>query len=113
MFIARAIPSYIRCVLSFYGASCGRRWPWDECNDEAWRDVRKILRVLHCVAAVRFFLNGLSLTLQYFYPKRGVGQHGNEQLFYRGCVRLAGIPLHLTRAMLKLAELSDTEYQKR
>merc|ERR1719454_2456011 len=58
MFIARAIPSYIRCVLSFYGASCGRRWPWEECNVEAWSDVRVSFRVLHCFAAVRFFLNG-------------------------------------------------------
>lgn len=113
MFILRAIPSYIRCLLSFYGASCGRRWPWDDCNTGAWSDVSKVFRVLNIVAAVRFFLNGLSLTLQYMYPKRGVGQRGNEQLFYRGCVRLTGIPLHLTRAMLKLGELSGTDLERR
>lgn len=110
MFIARAIPSYIRCVLSFYAAGCGRRWPWEECNVKAWSDVRRVFRVLHCFAAVRFFFNGLSLTLQFKYPKRGVGKRGNEQLFYRGCCRLSGIPLHLTRAMLKLGELSDTKF---
>lgn len=112
MFIARAIPSYIRCVLSFYAAGCGRRYLWDECNVEGWSDARTVFRVLHCFAAVRFFLNGLSLTLQYRYPKAGVGQHGNEQLFYRGCVRLAGIPLHLFRAFLKLGELPDTKWER-
>merc|ERR1712173_371536 len=84
MFILRAIPSYIRCVLSFYAAGCGRRWPWDPCNTDGWNDIRMPLRVVNCFAAVRFFFNGLSLTLQFKYPKRGVGKRGNEQLFYRG-----------------------------
>lgn len=113
MFILRAIPSYIRCVLSFYGAGCGRRWPWEDCASEAWSDIRMPFRVVHCFAAVRFFLNGLSLTLQYRNPKRGVGKRGNEQLFYRGCVRLTGIPLHITRAMMKLGTLTDTEYDRK
>eukprot|EP00930_Biecheleria_cincta_P037502 TRINITY_DN25748_c0_g1_i1.p1 TRINITY_DN25748_c0_g1~~TRINITY_DN25748_c0_g1_i1.p1 ORF type:complete len:538 (-),score=73.81 TRINITY_DN25748_c0_g1_i1:70-1683(-) len=112
MFIARAIPSYIRCVWSFYAAGCGRRWPWEACNVEGWSDDRCVFRVLHCFAAVRFFLNGLSLTLQYRYPKAGVGQHGNEQLFYRGCVRLGGIPLQLFRAFLKLGQMPDTLYAR-
>eukprot|EP00931_Biecheleriopsis_adriatica_P118564 TRINITY_DN93935_c0_g1_i2.p1 TRINITY_DN93935_c0_g1~~TRINITY_DN93935_c0_g1_i2.p1 ORF type:complete len:537 (+),score=35.29 TRINITY_DN93935_c0_g1_i2:59-1669(+) len=112
MFIARAIPSYIRCGLAFYSASCGRRWFWDECNTEGWSDIRLPFRILHCFAAVRFFCNGLSLTLQYIYPKRGVGIRGNEQLFYRGCVRLSGVPLHLTRAFLKIGELTGTRFER-
>lgn len=72
--------------------------------------------VIPCAPLLRgcafFFLNGLSLTLQYKYPKRGVGKRGNEQLFYRGLVRLSGIPLHLCRAMLKLGELHGTEFER-
>jgi len=113
MFILRAIPSYIRSALSAYAAGCGRRWPWEECNVDAWSDVRTVFRGIHCFAALRFFLNGLSLTLQYRYPRRGVGKRGNEQLFYRGCVRLSGIPMHLARAFLKVGELSDTEFERK
>lgn len=36
-----------------------------------------------------------------------------NSFFYRGIIRLTGIPLHLTRALLKLGELTDTQYERR
>merc|ERR1712137_963671 len=101
MFVARACANYTRCFFVFHAAVCGRTWIGDECVDAAWSDARLPFRVLHCIAALRFLLLGLSLTLQFLFPLRGVGVRGNEQLFYRGCMCSLEAPLHFFRAMLK------------
>lgn len=112
MFIARACANYTRCLVALHAAACGRKWVGDECVDAAWSDVRLPFRVMHCIAGLRFFLLGLSLTIQFLFPLRGVGVRGNEQLFYRGCVSSLGMPLHFFRAMLKLGELTGTRWER-
>eukprot|EP00401_Gymnodinium_catenatum_P016364 CAMPEP_0117620094 /NCGR_PEP_ID=MMETSP0784-20121206/86953_1 /TAXON_ID=39447 /ORGANISM="" /LENGTH=517 /DNA_ID=CAMNT_0005424001 /DNA_START=1 /DNA_END=1554 /DNA_ORIENTATION=- len=112
MFLIRACASWMHCILSLHGASCGRTPPWEDCDDAAWTDIRRPLRVLNLISAIRFLLNGLSLTCQYYFPKRGVGVRGNEQLFYRGIVQGTGIPLNFTKAMLKIGELHGTPYER-
>jgi hypothetical protein len=113
MFIARGLCSWARLLIGIHQAACGgNTWPGEECVTAAWSDVRTPFRVIACVGALRMFANGLSLMLQYRFPRRGVGQHGNEQLFYRGYVQACGLPIHYITAMLKLGELSDTKFQR-
>lgn len=112
MFVGRAIPSFIRSALALYVSFCGRKWVGEGCVDEAWQDVRLPFRVLQCIASLRFFLNGTSLLLQFLLPLRGVGIRGNEQLFYRGFLRALGVPLHFLLGMLKLGELTGTEWDR-
>lgn len=113
MFVARALPSFIRCILAGYVAACGRGgWPGENCASDAWSDIRLPLRLTMCCASVRFFFNGLSLMLQFLFPQRGVGVRGNEQLFYRGFVRALGLPINFTSGMLKLGELAGTPYER-
>ena len=78
---------------------------------EAVNDPRHTLRSIHTVAAVCQVLNGLSLLLQFQFPTSGVGKRGNEQLFYRGVLRLAFIPLHFVRGVVKLGSLDGTAYE--
>jgi len=113
MFIARGLASWGRVVVILHGAVCGgANWPGGKCTTEAWSDVRTPFRVLACLGALRMYLNGQSLMLQYKFPRRGVGQHGNVELFYRGFIQASGIPLNFISPMLKLGELSDTQYQR-
>eukprot|EP00928_Gymnodinium_smaydae_P076240 TRINITY_DN5922_c0_g1_i1.p1 TRINITY_DN5922_c0_g1~~TRINITY_DN5922_c0_g1_i1.p1 ORF type:complete len:551 (-),score=63.01 TRINITY_DN5922_c0_g1_i1:27-1679(-) len=112
MFLLRALCSWARAIISAHAAGCGRRWPWEDCSTAGWYDIRLPLRICHCLASLRMVFNGLSLYLQYKFPKRGVGIRGNEQLFYRGCIQATGVPLHLCRAMIKIGQLSGTEYQR-
>lgn len=113
MFVVRACASFVRVFLLGHLAACGRVWPWDECVDSAWSDVRRSFRWLHCLAAVRIFLNGLSLALQWAFPERGITLHyGHEQLLYRGLIRGVGVPLYLARAVHKISDLSGTEYER-
>lgn len=113
MFVARSIPSFVRCGLLLHLAVCGRRWFWDECDAAGWDDIRHAFRVVHVLAALRMLLNGLSLVLQFLLPQRGVtARHGNEQLFYRGCIRILGVPLHVARGVLKLVILRGTPFER-
>mmetsp|Transcript_13084 Transcript_13084/g.41273 ORF Transcript_13084/g.41273 Transcript_13084/m.41273 type:complete len:203 (-) Transcript_13084:3-611(-) len=113
MFVARSVSSFGRAGLSLHLAACGRRWFWDECDAAGWDDERHCFRVLHVFAALRMLLNGLSLVFQFLFPRRGVtAAHGNEQLFYRGCVRIAGLPLQLSRGALKPAVLAATRFER-
>uniref|UniRef100_A0A7S4QC29 Uncharacterized protein n=1 Tax=Alexandrium monilatum TaxID=311494 RepID=A0A7S4QC29_9DINO len=113
MFVARSVPSFARCGLSVHLAICGRRWFWDTCDAVGWRDERKCFRVLHVLAALWMFLNGLSLVLQFCFPGRGVtARHGHEQLLCRGCVRMLGVPLHASRGVLKVVVLTGTRFER-
>lgn len=113
-FIARAIPSFARCVLNVRAAHCGRGLLWEGCDSRGWRDERLVFRVFFGVNAIRMFLEGVSLVLQYTQPGRGVTvAHGHEQLFYRGCMRSFGAPLHLTRGVLKLCLLTGTDFVRK
>jgi hypothetical protein len=113
MFVVRACASFMRVVLLGHLAACGRVWPWQDCVDGAWSDVRRPFRLLHCLAAVRMLLNGLSLCLQWAFPERGITLHyGHEQLFFRGCIRGAGVPLYLARAVTKMSDLAGTEHER-
>jgi len=113
MFVLRAAPSFIRVVLLLYQSACGRRHFWQDCDAHAWMDVRSPFRVIHVFAAVRFFLNGSSLLLQFQYPFRGVTvNRGNEQLLIRAWVRTAGVPLQLLRGILKQALLTNTDFER-
>lgn len=38
--------------------------------------------------------------------------YGNEQLFYRGCVRAFGIPIYLARGIMKIIDLNGTEWER-
>eukprot|EP00933_Yihiella_yeosuensis_P083290 TRINITY_DN97484_c0_g1_i1.p1 TRINITY_DN97484_c0_g1~~TRINITY_DN97484_c0_g1_i1.p1 ORF type:complete len:294 (-),score=33.51 TRINITY_DN97484_c0_g1_i1:105-959(-) len=113
MFVVRAAFSVIRALLLIHLGSCGRVSPWQDCDHAAWSDIRRPFRLLHFLAAARMFLNGLSLFLQWAYPKRGMTLHyGHEQLFVRGCIRGMGSPLFLARALQKLTDLTGTEYER-
>jgi len=113
MFLCRATASLLRAVLVVHAAACGRKWFFeDDCVHSAWTDVRLPFRLMHCIGSLRLFLNGLSLIVQFLYPRRGVGVRGNEQLFYRGFVRALGLPLHFVRAVLKLGELTGTTWER-
>jgi len=113
MFVLRAAPSFIRVVLLLHLSACGRRHFWQDCDAHAWMDVRSPFRVIHVFAAVRFFLNGSSLLLQFQYPFRGVTvNRGNEQLLIRAWVRTAGVPLQLLRGILKQALLTNTDFER-
>jgi len=113
MFVLRAAPSFVRVVLLLHLSACGRRHFWQDCDTHGWEDVRCPFRVIHIFAAIRFFLNGSSLLLQFRYPLRGVTTNrGNEQLLYRSCVRIAGVPLQLLRGILKLALLTETDFER-
>mmetsp|Transcript_134870 Transcript_134870/g.247866 ORF Transcript_134870/g.247866 Transcript_134870/m.247866 type:complete len:350 (-) Transcript_134870:48-1097(-) len=112
MFLARGCCSWALCFVSIYAASCGsRKWPGD-CGQKAWRDDRVILRILHIIAAVRVFANGLSLFCQFMFPHRMFLGHGNEQLFYRGCIQATGVIIHIARFVRKTAQ-SDQFKQPR
>merc|ERR1712039_550338 len=66
---------------------------------------------MHCLAAVRILLNGVSLLCQFLFPGRGrTANYGDEQLFYRGCIRAVGVPLYLFRGFQKMYVLSDPEW---
>merc|ERR1712048_207407 len=68
---------------------------------------------MECYLALRMLLNALSLTLQFCFPERGVTDfYGNEQLFYRGCIRAAGIPIYLARGMHKISSLMGTTWER-
>eukprot|EP00747_Dinoflagellata_sp_TGD_P017774 gnl/TRDRNA2_/TRDRNA2_126042_c0_seq2.p1 gnl/TRDRNA2_/TRDRNA2_126042_c0~~gnl/TRDRNA2_/TRDRNA2_126042_c0_seq2.p1 ORF type:complete len:637 (-),score=59.36 gnl/TRDRNA2_/TRDRNA2_126042_c0_seq2:63-1973(-) len=112
MFIARAICNWARCIVSLHGAICGREWPGEVCDDEAWADTRWPSRALGVIGVVRSFFNGLSLALQYKFPRRGVGLHGNEQLFFRGWVQASGIVIQFAAGMLKLGRLSSLKFER-
>eukprot|EP00927_Polykrikos_kofoidii_P037828 TRINITY_DN32033_c0_g1_i1.p1 TRINITY_DN32033_c0_g1~~TRINITY_DN32033_c0_g1_i1.p1 ORF type:complete len:238 (-),score=32.06 TRINITY_DN32033_c0_g1_i1:118-831(-) len=113
MFLARACCSFVRFLVLVHWATCGRRWLWESCVEEGWSDVRAPFRVVAVIAALRQLANGLSLVLQFALPERGVSQqHGNEQLLYRGCVRLSGFVLQLTRGLLKLTILQNTTFER-
>jgi len=117
MFIVRAVPSFGRCLVMLHAAMCGRIYPWEssssECFFEAWETELWFFRVLHVFAAVRFFLNGLSLVLHFSFPTRGVSEtEGNEQLWYRARVRISGIPLNLCRGMGKIVILVRGPYER-
>merc|ERR1712045_998304 len=75
-------------------------------------DTRLVFRILHIVAALRMVLNGSSLFLQYRYPHRMFASHGNEQLFYRGCIQATGVPINIIRGALKISILTGTEYER-
>merc|ERR1711920_53842 len=108
-----ACASFLRVLLLAHLAACGRVWFWQDCDEQAWSDARRPFRFLHCFAAARMFLNGLSLILQWAFPERGVTAHyGNEQLFFRGVIRATGIPIYLARAVTKITDLTGTDYER-
>lgn len=109
MFVLRAFASFGRCIVLLHLAACGRRLPWEPCDSQGWSDERFPFRILHCFAALRMLLNGCSLFCQYLFSHRMFLGHGNEQLFFRGCIQGSGIFLHLTRAILKLVWLQNIE----
>ena len=112
MFLVRAFTSFGRCLGLIHLLTCGRRWPGGECITNAWSDCRQPFRIIHCFAAARMLLNGVTLCLQYNYPTSALCNRGNEQLFFRGCVRATGIPIHLLRGFLKPGILFDTEFER-
>merc|ERR1712232_1062405 len=66
-----------------------------------------------CLAALRMFMNGVSLVLQCMFPARGVTKtYGNEQLFFRSIIRFAGIPLYVAVTMQSFADLDATEWRR-
>jgi len=112
MFLVRAALSFFRVILSVHLAACGRVPGLDTCDETAWDDLRRPLRLLHILAAVRMASNGLSLCLQYANPGRGRTQgYGDEQLLYRGVIRATGVPLYLSRVLAKMA-LAGTEWER-
>jgi len=105
MFVVRGCANWFRCIVAVYHTSCGATWPSDPCFDEPWEDERVSLRILNTFATIRLFFNGLSLMCQYRFPHRMYKGHGNEQLFYRGCIQATGVPLHICRFFVKAVQL--------
>jgi len=113
MFVLRAFSAWARCLISYHQAHCGRKWVGTVCDDEGLNDIRVTFRIIHVIASIRMFLNGMSLFLQFCFPKRGVtARRGNEQLFYRGMIQGSGTPIHLARGILKMALLAETKYER-
>ena len=89
---------------------CGRHWPVpffvDECDMSQWSDpVLRPLKILKCLIAFCDGLSGVSLILQFTYPMRGVGLYGNEQLFYRGVLRMVDTPLQFLAGVCELGAI--------
>jgi len=111
MFLVRGWASWAIALLFTHSIPCGRNWYWEECNSGAWQTHFMRFRTLQCISMVRMLCNGLSLFCQFRFPHRMFCGHGNEQLFYRGCIQAAGIPLHLAYGSLKLNDMG-TEYAR-
>jgi len=113
MFVLRGGVSWCLCLIAIYTATCGKIWLWEEeCNRKAWHDAREPLRMLHCVGAVRRFFNGLSLFCQFKNPQRMFQGHGNEQLFFRGCIQASGVVIHSLLYTMKRLELDGTQWER-
>jgi len=110
MMIVRGLANFGRVVVVVHGAACGGAPAGDECDDDGWSDIRKPFRVIACINAFRLFLIGVSLLIQFALPLRGVGQHGNKQLFWRAILQGLGLPIHYVLAMSKIGELSNTQH---
>jgi hypothetical protein len=112
MFLVRGTASYVRSVAVFHAAACGREMWFEDCNTEAWGDVRRPFRIVHILGAVRLVLNGLSLWCQYLFPHRMFRGHGNEQLFYRGVIQGTGTGINICRAIMNRTLIVDTEFER-
>mmetsp|Transcript_90534 Transcript_90534/g.174297 ORF Transcript_90534/g.174297 Transcript_90534/m.174297 type:complete len:392 (+) Transcript_90534:70-1245(+) len=112
MFLWRGCSSLLMAIISFHLSVCGQRWPGDGCVDVAWTDIRQVFRILHVFNSLQLVLNGLSCFLQYRYPHRMFASHGNEQLFYRGCIQATGVPINMLRGILKISMLTGTKYER-
>jgi len=112
MFVCRGFCSFLTAIIGAHVAVCGRRWPGEECDDKGWTDIRLVFRILHIAAALRMTMNGTSLFLQFRYPHRMFLSHGNEQLFYRGCIQATGVPINIMRGVLKVSILTGTEFER-
>lgn len=113
MFLARAFCNILLAVLCGYWTACGRVWWWEQCNTAGLHDERSLFRALAAAASVRFVLIATSLTLQFWFPQRGItAHHGNEQLWYRAWLKLAGLAIQLPRGVLKLTVLAGTAFER-
>lgn len=116
MFVLRGCCSWGICICAIHAAACGKTWPWGEdvqCVTAAWHDIREPLRVLHVLAAVRVFFNGLSLFCQFKFPTVMFLGHGNIQLFCRGCCQMSGLLIHVPRYILKRTQLDGTKFERK
>lgn len=115
MFVGRGCCSWALCIVFVRQSICGTGWLWEfgsDCNDKAWdNSLLKPLRVLTLCAALRIFFNGVSLFCQFTFPQRMFWNHGNEQLFYRGCIQFTGVPIHILRYVFKL-DLHGTPFER-
>ncbi|CAK0873473.1 unnamed protein product [Prorocentrum cordatum] len=102
MFVLRGAASWGQALLLVHSIPCGKHWIWDHCDTEAWSSGMRKFRIMQIFNLVKMICNGISLFLQFFYPHRMFGGHGNEQLFYRGWIQFTGIPINLTIGILKL-----------
>jgi hypothetical protein len=57
------------------------------------------------------FLMAVSLVLQYCLPRRGLGQHGNDQLLYRGFLHALGLPIQYASGMFKAGIWYNTAFE--
>lgn len=115
MFVLRGAGSIMRMVVLLHTAGCGRVFPATAgCDADPWTgDMRLAFRVIHVVAAVRMLGNGISLFCQYAFPADGVcASRGHRQLHVRSRIRALGVPLHLSRGVLKLVLLRGTRYER-
>jgi len=115
MFALRGSCSWLLFLLLVYNVMCGKTWAWDYnemCVSGAWHDERAPLRIIHVVGCLRLFLNGTSLFCQFTFPHRMFADHGNEQLFFRGCVQASGVVLHVLLFAMKRSELDGTKWER-
>lgn len=115
MFALRGSCSWFLCLLLIYNVMCGKTWAWehsDKCVSAAWHDAREPLRIIHIFGCIRLFLNGTSLFCQFSFPHRMFAGHGNEQLFYRGCVQASGVILHVLLFTMKRTQIDGTKWER-
>ena len=104
-FRTRGAASVARCAVLAHAAACGQGGLGaPSCDAGPWRgpDARRSLRALHVFGAARMLANAASLVAQAATPRAVSATRGHAQLRARSAVRVAGVPLNVARALLKL-----------
>lgn len=109
MFIVRACSDFAQAALCARAVVCGFAGLQDTCVS-GWQDERSGILIPWTVEAIRQFLMGVLLLAQYFQPQRGLGQHGNDHLLYRGKVCLSGLVIYYCCAMIRAGTWYQTKY---